>query len=276
MIRLWLRGLVGARSGRLIAAVAGLALTVVLLGSLGAFVVASSENMARRAVASVPGDRQVLVASGVDPATVIDAIGKATPYNALQPVEYADTAGFSAATGGSLQTTGPGKGARYRGDYREHFPGQIQLDLGSWDGVLIAAQTAANLHVAPGDTVTIQRIGLGSLDVKIVGVVALPNADSMFQAIGLPKGVAPKLLRTMCCSCRRHSGFDAMAHSWIIRFLEHRIADKRILCLIAKWLRPDRDSAVPAFWQVIRCQFQFAQCQQRGLWSILIGMVTRK
>jgi RNA-directed DNA polymerase len=31
--------------------------------------------------------------------------------------------------------------------------------------------------------------------------------------------------------------FDAMAHSWIIRSLEHRIADKRILRLIAKWLK---------------------------------------
>ena len=31
--------------------------------------------------------------------------------------------------------------------------------------------------------------------------------------------------------------YDAMAHSWIIRFLEHRIADKRILRLIAKWLK---------------------------------------
>src|SRR6266403_3905684 len=30
---------------------------------------------------------------------------------------------------------------------------------------------------------------------------------------------------------------DAMAHSWTIRFLEHRIADKRILRLIAKWLK---------------------------------------
>src|ERR1700761_4641684 len=28
-----------------------------------------------------------------------------------------------------------------------------------------------------------------------------------------------------------------MAHSWIIRFLEHRIADKRILSLLAKWLK---------------------------------------
>jgi RNA-directed DNA polymerase len=31
--------------------------------------------------------------------------------------------------------------------------------------------------------------------------------------------------------------FDAMAHSWIIRFLEHRIAYKRILRLITKWLK---------------------------------------
>jgi RNA-directed DNA polymerase len=31
--------------------------------------------------------------------------------------------------------------------------------------------------------------------------------------------------------------FDAMSHSWIIRVLEHRIADKRILRLVAKWLK---------------------------------------
>jgi hypothetical protein len=33
------------------------------------------------------------------------------------------------------------------------------------------------------------------------------------------------------------ASFDAMAHTWIIRFLEHRIADKRILRLVAKWLK---------------------------------------
>jgi group II intron reverse transcriptase/maturase len=31
--------------------------------------------------------------------------------------------------------------------------------------------------------------------------------------------------------------FDAMSHEWIIRFLRHRIADKRILRLIVKWLK---------------------------------------
>ncbi len=192
MIELWLKGLVGARSGRLIAAIAGLALTVGLIGALGAFIVASSESMARRAVAGVPVDWQVLVASGAYPPTLIDAIGKATPYKALQTVGYADTAGFSAVTGGTSQTTGPGKVLGLEANYREIFPGQIRLDVGSWDGVLIAAQTAANLHVAPGDTVTIQRIGVAPIDIKVAGVVALPNADSMFQAIGLPKGVAPQ------------------------------------------------------------------------------------
>ena len=33
------------------------------------------------------------------------------------------------------------------------------------------------------------------------------------------------------------SFFDAMSHSRTLRFLEHRIADKRILRLIAKWLK---------------------------------------
>ncbi len=31
--------------------------------------------------------------------------------------------------------------------------------------------------------------------------------------------------------------FDAMSHKWMLRFLRHRIADKRILRLIAKWLK---------------------------------------
>jgi len=31
--------------------------------------------------------------------------------------------------------------------------------------------------------------------------------------------------------------FDAMSHDWIMRFLQHRIADKRILRLIRKWLK---------------------------------------
>lgn len=34
-----------------------------------------------------------------------------------------------------------------------------------------------------------------------------------------------------------HGFFDAIDHEWMLRFLEHRIADRRILRLIRKWLR---------------------------------------
>lgn len=192
MIKLWLKGLVAARSGRLLAAVAGVALTVGLLGSLGAFIVASSESMARRAVAGVPVDWQVLIAPGADVSAVTKAVGEAAATTALAPIGYADSAGFAATTGDTSQTTGPGKVLGLETGYRNHFPDQIRAILGSADGVLIASQTAANLHVAPGDTVTIDRIGAAPVDVKIAGVVALPNADSMFQAIGLPRGIAPQ------------------------------------------------------------------------------------
>ncbi|MGY4511406.1 ABC transporter permease [Bradyrhizobium sp. USDA 3650] len=192
MIRLWLKGFFAAHFGRLVAAVVGLALPVALLGSLGAFVIASSESMARRAVASLPADWQVLLVPGADAATVIDAIGNAARYENLQSAGYADTEGFSAITGGTTQTTGPGKVLGLETNYLQLFPGQIELNLGSWDGVLIAAQTAANLHVAPGDTVTIRLVSGSPVDVRIAGVVALPNADSMFQAIGVSKNIAPQ------------------------------------------------------------------------------------
>ena len=155
MIRLWLKSVFAGHSGRLVGAAVGLALPVALLASLGTFVVASSESMARRAVASLPVDWQVLVAPGADPAMVIDAIGNTARYDSLRSVGYADTEGFAATTGGTSQTTGPGKVLGLESDYRRLFPGQIELNLGSWDGVLAASQTAANLHIAPGDTVTI-------------------------------------------------------------------------------------------------------------------------
>lgn len=192
MIWLWLNNLLGAGTGRLLGAILGLALTVGLLGALGTFIVSSSESMAQRAVASVPVDWQVLLAPGAQSTSVIEALGKSTPYKALQEVGYADSAGFSAVTGGTSQTTGPGKVLGLQADYRQLFPDQIRLVVGSWDGVLIATQTAANLQVSVGDTVTIERLGVPASAVKISGVVALPNADSMFQAIGVPKGVAPQ------------------------------------------------------------------------------------
>ena len=33
------------------------------------------------------------------------------------------------------------------------------------------------------------------------------------------------------------SFFDNLAHTWMVKFIEHRVADRRVLRLIQKWLR---------------------------------------
>ena len=33
------------------------------------------------------------------------------------------------------------------------------------------------------------------------------------------------------------SSFDSVSQKWLIRFLEHRIGDKRIIRLVQKWLK---------------------------------------
>ena len=121
MIRLWLKSVFVGHSARLVGAAVGLALPVALLASLGTFVVASSESMARRSVASLPVDWQALVAPGADPAMVVDAIGKAAHHDSLQSVGYADTEGFAATTGETSQSTGPGKVLGLEADYRRLF-----------------------------------------------------------------------------------------------------------------------------------------------------------
>ncbi len=189
---LWARGLVARRSFRLIGVVAGVTVTVALLGSIGSFIAASSASMTQRAIADVPVDWQVELVPGADVATVTVALGQAARYEALSPVGYADVAGLSATTGGSVQTTGPGKVLGLGSAYRSLFPSELRLLGGGLDGVLVAQQTAANLQVAPGGSVTIQRLGLDPVSVPVAGIVDLPQADSLFQAVGVPAGAAPQ------------------------------------------------------------------------------------
>lgn len=188
----WLKGIVVCRPERLAGIIVGVGLTVTLLASLGIFIASSSVTMTRRAISEVPVDWQVLLSSNADEKAVKAAIGNTTPYTALEQVGYADTAGFTATTGGTVQTTGPGKVLGISVRYRRFFPLEIRQLTGAKLGVLVAQQTAANLHVKEGDTVTIKRIGLSPVQVKVDGVVDLPNADSLFQAIGVPSGTAPQ------------------------------------------------------------------------------------
>ncbi len=189
MIGPWISGLIRARPGRLIGAVAGVACVVALTAVLGVFLQASSASMTARAIATVPVDWQVQLAPGASLEAVRDAAAKATPLSKVQVVDYAAVDGFESSTGGSLQTTGAGQVLGLDPSYAASFPTEIRPLLGSIDGVLVAQQTAANLHVGVGDTVSIHRPGLPNGEVKVSGVVELPNADSLFQAVGLPSSI---------------------------------------------------------------------------------------
>lgn len=192
IITLWFKGLLSRRPGRLVGALVGVALTVALITILAAFTVSSATSMTQRAIASVPVDWQIQLSPGTNPKTVIAALGQSTSYTALQQVDYAQSAGFTSNTNGTVQTTGAGKVLGISPQYRQDFPQQLRLLIGSLDGVLVAQQTAANLHVTVGDRINIGRVGLPAVTTKVDGVVDLPYADSLFQAVGMPAGVAPQ------------------------------------------------------------------------------------
>lgn len=192
MIWLWMGGLLRQRKNRLIGTMVGIALTVALLAALGAFLTQGSASMTKRAITGVPVDWQVQLVPGTSPASIADALPKAAATSQLQTVGYANVDGFEATTGQTVQTTGAGKVLGLDASYSGSFPRQLRILLGSFDGALVAQQTAANLHVSVGDNVTIQRPGLPAAQVKVAGVVDLPNADSLFQLVGVPPGAAPQ------------------------------------------------------------------------------------
>ncbi|MES0157859.1 ABC transporter permease [Mesorhizobium sp. M0018] len=192
MLLLWLRGILARRFVRIAGSMAGVALSVALLAAMALFLASASSSMTARAISAVPIDWQVQVISGADPDLIGKAVSEATPVKAVYQVRYADVAGFEAQTGGTTQTTGPGQVIAFDSGYSRAFPAEVRPLSGKTDGVLIAQQTAANLHVGPGDTVSIKRIGLPPAEVKVAGVIDLPDADSLFQAVGLPPQAAPQ------------------------------------------------------------------------------------
>ncbi|MPY30544.1 ABC transporter permease [Streptomyces adustus] len=191
MITAWAKGLTRHRTGRLLAALAGVALAVALIAALGSFLTASKATMTQRALRSVAVDWQVQVQPGADPNTVLSLVRKAPGTQTALPVGYAHTTGFSAQAHGSTQTTGPGIALGLPDGYRDRFPDAIRTLAGSPTGVLLAQQTASNLHAAPGDTITVGLPGVGRRQVTVNAVVDLPQADSLFQTVGAPSQSQP-------------------------------------------------------------------------------------
>src|SRR5205085_8905788 len=188
---IWTRGLLRRRAGRLAAQAAGVGLAVRLLASLGAFFAASKARMTKEASAGVPVDWQVQLAGGSDPVGALRTVSSAPGVVAALQVGYADASGFRAKTGNSVQTTGSGVVLGLPSDYVATFPGEIRFLVGARSGVLIAQQTAANLHAQVGSSISVERPGQAPTTLRVDGIVDLPAADSMFQSIGAAPGSAP-------------------------------------------------------------------------------------
>ena len=192
MIIPWLIGLLRTRSGRLLGTVAGIALTVALLADLGLFLDQSSRSMTTRALQAVSTDWQVELVPGASLDSVAATLRAGVPITYADTIGYADIASFVARTGDTVQTTGAGKAVGIPADYFERHPRDIRLLAGTTSGAMLLQQTAANLHVQPGDEITVERPGLADATLRVSGVIDLKSADSFFQAIGVPAGAAPQ------------------------------------------------------------------------------------
>jgi putative ABC transport system permease protein len=184
----WLRGLLAHRRSRVLATLLGVAVGVALLASIGTFLSSTLSKMTARAITQVPVDWQVEARNGARPVDVLAKVRAQRGVVRALPVSFANATGLQTSTGGSTQQTGPGKVLGLPPGYATAFPGELRVLAGSGTGVLLAQQTAANLHARPGDRVTIGKPGGGHATVTVGGVVDLPAADSLFQNVGAPPG----------------------------------------------------------------------------------------
>ncbi len=192
MIATWILGLIRFRGKALAAAALGVALAVMLMAVLGLFVANSASTMTARAISAVAPDWQIQLTGTADESTTLEALPTTVKNPKFAIVDTADIKTLSAATDGTMQTTGAGKAVGIdSAEYFSLFPRQTRLLAGSFDGPLLAQQTAANLHAGPGDTVTIERLGQPPADVKIAGIVEMPSADQFFQIVGTTTQSAP-------------------------------------------------------------------------------------
>ena len=191
MTLIWLRGLVRRRGARLAALAVGVAVCVALIAALGAFLSGSKATMTQRAIGSVATDWQVEIQPGADTAATLSALTHSPGVGRALPVTFAHATGLSAVADGTTQTTGSAAVLGLPTGYGSAFPGELRPLSGAPNGVLLAQQTASNLHAHPGSAITIQLPGAAPATVTVDGVVDLPQADSLFQRVGAPAGSQP-------------------------------------------------------------------------------------
>lgn len=229
----WLGGLFRRRVGHQIGSAVGVALAVGLLASIGAFISASKATMTTRSIETVAVDWQVEAQANAEPAAVAREVAQAPHVVASQTVQFATVVGFQFDSGTTVQSTGAGQVLGITSNYRQTFPDQFRNLAGSENGVLLFQQTAANLQAKPGSIITIKRQGLDSVQVRVDGIVDIPQADSLFQKVGAPVGAqahAPPDNVLIIPAVSWHRLFDPLAaqrpdlvHAQVHVRLDHRL-----------------------------------------------------
>jgi putative ABC transport system permease protein len=230
---IWVTGQLRRNIARSVGVAAGIAVAVGLLAAIGGFLSASRRTMTTRAAAQVAIDWQVEAQKGADPQAILDAVAHEPGVRAALPVEYFTTSGFQAVTAASTQTTGAGVVVGLDVRYLDAFPGVVRPLVGAPGGVLVPQQTAANLHVQPGDTIAVARPGSASVTVTVDAIVDLPQADSLFQIVGAPAGAQPNAPPDnviLLPLANWHAAFDtvALARPDLVHHQVHAALDRRL------------------------------------------------
>lgn len=186
----WVSGTTRRRRGRFLAATVGVALTVTTLAFLAMFISASRATMTDRAASSVAVDWQVALDNPADVGRVTDTLTARGGVAAVDPVQFYAARGLEATTGGTRQVTGKAAVLGLPATYTRDFPAAVRTLVGADNGVMLAQQTAANLHVQPGQDLTVLW-GDKPATVTVAGIVELPQADSLFQKVGAPPQSQP-------------------------------------------------------------------------------------
>ncbi len=183
----WLSGLVRRRPLELLVAATSIAIAIAFVAALGAFVTQSRTALTVRAAASVPVDWQVQVTPQGGVAAVAKEVRRLPDVRAVEQVSFAHVSALRSTGANGARSTGAAYVVSVSPGYAATFPGEVRHLLGSRSGAMIFQQTAANLAVEPGGTVTV-RTPSGNRSLTVDGVVDLPAADSFFQVVGLAPG----------------------------------------------------------------------------------------
>lgn len=139
-------------------------------------------------------------------------------------------------------------------DYEQNLEGNLSDLHGRLHRQAYRAQPSRRQYIPKADG-KLRPLGIAALEDKIVqrAVVEILNAVYETDFLGFSYGFRPKrsqhdALDALATGIARTNVswildadisrfFDTVSHDWLIRFLEHRIGDQRVLRLISKWLK---------------------------------------